>query len=432
MIKIKINSNKNYSLFVFCLIIGGLFFTNINNNVLGAAINVKHKELTEDQRTQLVTYIMDHMSVKNNKTHGLQAYLSQLSRDQGWHMLVANNMIPGLVNNSNNIIILPTIMKDMKDMKDSQNIICDVKSVTQLTNDLPGTLIAFNNISISYDADNDTIDNLQFSLCPINSYISNEYLEGIKNLSHKHGINWNVQSDHLYLKQILINQKWKNQLEIINKDEHGEAQIIEMSLDKFTEIPPNTINVYNNEYQYVNPEYVTSNSKKKDTLNNTMQNIYTQNPLIQNIHHRNNTTQNIYDPNKLQSTGNNSGIYYNKHSSPKIQKESAALLRYTAENTTKTGIKNNNTGRNIFGAITILTIIAGIITGTIVYFKKKKEPEVLKQMEEPKDKENVNKEEAQAQEVSVKKEEKITEELNTRIKQRKKNKKKNTKKKKNI
>jgi hypothetical protein len=244
-------NSKMFSLFVFCLIISGLFFTNINNNVLGGHIQREYKILQDPQKNSVINLIMKNMSVDDEQKDELQDYLSQLWSQQGWRIAKHTSRPEKyLVDKNLKRIIFPFIVN----MKDKRGVIFDMQCLDVHKNYLERTFIVLQYIHIL--PNNNGLNTLRFSPYHIHSMLSEMFRTFMqKYLLDKKGIRWNNDTDCLHLIKFFQDTQWK----ILLGYEHdqGNRRISFMFQDEdTTPIYNNVTSVYNATYKYVDPSFI--------------------------------------------------------------------------------------------------------------------------------------------------------------------------------
>jgi hypothetical protein len=247
MIKTKINSNKNYSLFVFSLIIGGLFFTNINNNILGIEQHHTDRELTDENKEGAMNFLISYASVHPNQEDTLRNHLYTLCHHEDWR--VKNNI---LKNKNDKIVTFPLLMKTTSGSllpKKFLAIILDYKSINNKKNSYPeGSDIVLSQL-------NNNGKNFYFGVHTIVNEISNK--AKIKELLQE---KINIDNYCISLKKVVKNKKWKTQILCDPKNYVIKGKKIidikdndELMKQELEQIWNTSTYIYSSSYPFLNP-----------------------------------------------------------------------------------------------------------------------------------------------------------------------------------
>jgi hypothetical protein len=248
MIATKINSNKKFSLLVYCLIIGGLFFTNVNNNVLGVESKSVVKELTEDERTKLVNFVITNMSVDDKEKEKVKSNIKKWCNEQGCGL----NKDDNLVNRDGLYVLLPCFIDSQGKTQIVPENIYD--TIEKETKEYPkGCIIGFPYIGLGCNGE-------KFSIYP-------DSINAKKDLVHTHACLKATGFDlcNIYIAKVREAKAWKTQL--INVDTNKKIDVnpdVQEEMEKsFNNLLKQSMKVYSNDIKYINPFAITEEKKKK-------------------------------------------------------------------------------------------------------------------------------------------------------------------------
>jgi hypothetical protein len=287
MIETKINSNKKFSLLVFCLIIGGLFFTNINNNVLGVE---SHQNIANNE----ICYLMEITSVDQDKKNILSNHLSEYfiefandSADSNKWPIDTFRQSNILWNNRGKIVFFPMIVGD-----NDKVTICNFASVLANPTDYPANL-QISLRGILYEEEQSTYNTFLYSIHNLLEQKEQKIQDVLQQKSvqlaslqipDQNKPSVKVYTHDVYLQKVRKENQWKTQLILICKKKINSEEIIidvedpelEAELDAIWD---KSTNIYSDDCPYVN-QYKIKRDMKDALMDLFTKNIHIQSSLF--------------------------------------------------------------------------------------------------------------------------------------------------------
>jgi hypothetical protein len=205
-------NSKKFSLLVFCLIIGGLFFTNIHNNVLGVNSKSALTALTEDERTKLVQYIVKNMFVMGKEQDTITSNIETLS--EGW--MFTQEM--DVVNSDCSYVVFPINFVNNRSLK-----ILNPSKIKSINSDVYDQQSKLAIVYLQLEKEEYIIRDYDISWHIKDKPVITEFLQS-------HSINY---ADYwIYLKKVREQKTWKTQLDFVKKSDKFPQQTIDINDQK--------------------------------------------------------------------------------------------------------------------------------------------------------------------------------------------------------